>query len=94
MGTIAERLERRLDFRVSRRTKRLIERAAAAAGQSLSDFAVTAMLAKATDVLRAEQTIRLTERGHRAFLALLDSQAKPNAALRRAAAKYKELRGE
>jgi uncharacterized protein (DUF1778 family) len=93
MGTTAERLERRLDFRVSRRTKRVIEKAASASGQSLSDFAVTAMLAKAADVLRAERTIRLTERGHKAFLALLSSHARPNAALRKAAAKYKEFLG-
>ena len=78
----------RIDFRVDRRAKGLIERAATLEGQTLSDFAKAALVGKARHVLRQHQQTVLSDRDRDAFLALLVSDAKPNAALRKAAKAY------
>jgi len=80
----------RIDFRVNRELKEVIERAAIVSGQSLTDFAVTALLQSATKVLERQERTRLSDRDRDAFLALLDSKAEPNAALKRAAKRYKK----
>ena len=82
----------RLDFRLNRQVKEVIEQAAAVSGQSVSDFAVSALYRTAKEVLEREQTTRLFNRDRDLFLAGLDSDAKPNEALRRAARRYKGRR--
>ena len=82
----------RLDFRLNRQVKEVIEQAAAVSGQSVSDFAVSALYRTAKEVLEREQTTRLSNRDRDVFLALLDSDAKPNEALKRAAKRYKSRR--
>ena len=83
----------RLDFRVSREHKALIERAASAQGQTVSSFAVSTLLKAAEEAVQRESTRTLSGRDARTFLAMLDSDAQPNAALKAAARKYKERRG-
>jgi uncharacterized protein (DUF1778 family) len=78
----------RIDFRVNRRAKTLIEKAAALRGQSLSDFAKITLLSTARHVLRQHQQTVLSDRDRDIFLALLDADAKPNAALRKAVKAY------
>lgn len=82
----------RLDFRLNRQVKEVIERAAVATGQSVSDFAVSALYRTAKEVLEREQTTRLSNRDRDVFLAMLDSDAKPNDALKQAARRYKSKR--
>jgi uncharacterized protein (DUF1778 family) len=82
----------RLDFRLNRRVKEVIERAAAVSGQSVSEFAVSTLYRTATEVLEKEQVTRLSNRDRDVFLALLDSDGKPNEALKRAARRYKNRR--
>ena len=87
-----QKSDARLDFRLNRQVKEVIEQAAAISGQSVSDFAVSALYRTAKEVLEREQTTRLSNRDRDVFLALLDSDAKPNEALKRAAKKYKSRR--
>lgn len=83
------RNEARVDFRLSRRAKATIEEAAALAGQSLSDFAVSTLVEKAQQLLEASRMRTLSERDARAFLDVL-AGGRPNKALREAAAWYKK----
>jgi uncharacterized protein (DUF1778 family) len=87
-----QKSDARLDFRLNRQIKEVIEQAANASGQSLSDFAVSVLYRTAKDVLDREQTTRLSNRDRDVFLAMLDSNALPNEALKRAAKRYKKQR--
>jgi uncharacterized protein (DUF1778 family) len=80
----------RIRLKVSMDTKELVERAAIASGQSLTDFAVATLLQSATEVLERQERTRLSDRDREAFLALLDSRAEPNAALKGTAKRYKK----
>ncbi|MDX9910533.1 MAG: DUF1778 domain-containing protein [Phycisphaerales bacterium] len=83
----------RLDFRVSPEHKSLIERAAMAQGQTVSSFALAALVKASQEVIESETTRTLSERDSRIFLDLLESPPEPNAALRVAAKRHKELFG-
>jgi uncharacterized protein (DUF1778 family) len=83
----------RLDFRVSPEHKSLIERAATMQGQTVSSFAISALLKAAEEAIHSATARTLSARDSRVFLELLDSDAEPNAALRAAAKKYKARRG-
>ncbi|HZY85668.1 MAG TPA: DUF1778 domain-containing protein [Gemmataceae bacterium] len=85
--------EARVDFRLTRQAKAVIEEAAALTGQSLSDFAVSTLLEKANEVLSATRIRSLSERDAQIFLSVLDSENRPNKALRKAAAWYKKTYG-
>jgi uncharacterized protein (DUF1778 family) len=87
-----QKSDARLDFRLNRQVKEVIEQAAAVSGQSVSDFAVSALYRMAREVLEKEQTTRLSNRDRDIFLTVLDSDAKPNEALKRAAKRYKGRR--
>ncbi|HEX5733378.1 MAG TPA: DUF1778 domain-containing protein [Blastocatellia bacterium] len=87
-----QKSDARLDFRLNRQVKEVIEQAAAVSGQTVSDFAVSALYRTAKEVLEREQTTRLSNRDRDIFLAILDSDAKPNEALKRAARRYKSSR--
>ena len=87
-----QKSDARLDFRLSHQVKEVIEQAAAVSGQSMSDFAVSVLYRTAKEVLEREQTTRLSHRDRDVFLAMLDSDAKPNEALKRAARRYKSRR--
>jgi len=77
-----------INFRLPSKMKELVERAAIASGQSLRDFATQTLLTRANEVLEHQQVRTLTDRDRDLFLALLDSDAGPNEALRAAAADY------
>jgi uncharacterized protein (DUF1778 family) len=87
-----QKSDARLDFRLNRQMKEVIEQAAAVSGQSVSDFAVSALYRTAKEVLEREQTTRLSNRDRDVFLAMLDSDAKPNETLKRAVKRYKSRR--
>jgi uncharacterized protein (DUF1778 family) len=82
----------RLALRLSREKKQLIKQAAAASGQSLTDFAVGTLCRRAREVLGEEQVLVLSDRDRDAFLAALDNPPKPNKALLRAARNWREAR--
>jgi uncharacterized protein (DUF1778 family) len=83
----------RVDFRLSRQAKKIIEQAAALTGQTVSDFAVSTLLEKAHQVMDRQRVRSLSERDARIFLRILDND-KPTKALREAAAWYRETYGD
>lgn len=88
------RSDARLNFRLSSDLKTLIEEAAAALGQSVSDYAVSTLVRNARTVLQQTQATELSNRDRDLFLALLDdTDAKPNKALSDAAKLYKKRIG-
>lgn len=90
---VNERLTR-FDFRIESSRKRTIEQAAALMGMSLTQFAKTALVERAQEVVQQYQPTVLSDHDRDIFLAALDSDAKPNAATRRAARHYKQLRNK
>jgi uncharacterized protein (DUF1778 family) len=84
----------RLDLRVSADHKRLIEQAATLSGLTVSSFILDTIMQRAREVVRETIEIELTIRDRDRFLAALgDANAKPSAALRRAAQRHKKLLG-
>ena len=80
----------RIDVRLPAAVKATIERAAASLGQSVSDFAVGVLSQAAHDINYRQQVTELSNRDRDLFLALLDADdARPNAALLKAAERYK-----
>ena len=84
----------RLDFRLSPSAKEMIEQAAVVSGQTISDFAVTTLVKSAQEVLERHQQRQLSDRDRDLFLQMVDQAPRPNAALRRAAARYKKRQGK
>ena len=84
----------RLNFRLTSELKKTIEEAAAQSGQSISDFAVSTLVQVSRRILHEQQITRLTERDRQLFVEMLDDQSsKPNAALIKAAKRYKKQVG-
>ena len=82
----------RLNFRLDRQHKALIERAASTVGQSLTEFALSHLLKDAESVLHEQETKVLSNRDRQVFLAVLDGGAQPNDALKKAAKSYRRQR--
>lgn len=74
----------RLNIRCDLRTRELLDRAAGYAHVSVSEFVLRHALASAEDVVREHEAITLQPEDFRNFLAALDTQTEPNAALQRA----------
>ena len=82
----------RLDFRLSHEHKRMIEQAASVSGQSLSDFAVANLVQAAQRTIDDATVTRLSQRDRDTFLRLIESDARPNKALKAAAQRYRKRR--
>jgi uncharacterized protein (DUF1778 family) len=91
MGAISSH---RLDFRLSPEHKSLIERAAAAEGQTVSSFAVASLVKAAEEAIQRASVRTLSAHDSQAFLKMLESDAAPNAALKAAAKRYKARRAD
>jgi uncharacterized protein (DUF1778 family) len=74
----------RLDVRVTRQNKRLIERAALVTGQPVTSFVLSSALERAREALESESRTLLSERDGRAFLRMLEEDRTPSEALVRA----------
>jgi uncharacterized protein (DUF1778 family) len=82
----------RVDLRLPMDQKRLIEQAATLSGLTVSGFILGSTIERAREVLRETTVIELSNRDRDRFLAALDDeQAKPGAALRRAARRHKQM---
>ena len=79
----------RLDFRLQREHKQLIEQAAIASGQSVSEFALSHLIEAAQSALDRATITKLNQRDREIFLDLIGADAEPNEALRAAAARYR-----
>jgi uncharacterized protein (DUF1778 family) len=82
--------ETTLDLRLPSAVKDAVEQAAAQLGQSVDQFAVSALAQTAREVIEHRGVTVLTARDWDRFLALLDEPAEPNAALKAAAERYKQ----
>ncbi len=80
----------RIDIRLNSEHKDALLRASALQGQSLSDFIITRSLDAANEVIRRHTVITLSLGDLERFVRALDEDAAPNAALRKAAAKYQK----
>ena len=79
-----------LDLRLPSKVMEAVEQAAAQLGQSVDEFAVSALAYTAREVIEHRGVTVLTARDWDRFLALLDEPAEPNAALKAAAERYKQ----
>lgn len=78
----------RLDFRLRREHKLLIEQAAFASGQSVSEFALSHLIEAAQVAVDRATATQLSQRDRDTFLKLILEDAEPNQALRAAAGCY------
>ena len=92
MGDPTSRNNARLSFRLNEQNKRLIERAARSLGQTVTEYAVSTLITGARETVHKSHTTELSQRDSDLFLALLDSDAEPNEALKRAADTYRPQR--
>jgi uncharacterized protein (DUF1778 family) len=67
----------RLEMRLDRRVKTLIERAALLTGQTVTDFAVSNLLDSALATIERHQRLVLSDRDRDLFLNALDRPPKP-----------------
>jgi uncharacterized protein (DUF1778 family) len=74
----------RLGFRLDRRTKALVKRAARLESRSLTDFCLTALADAAERTIARRETLELSARDREAFFSALVNPPAPNARLRRA----------
>ena len=72
-----------LNIRVKAEDQLLIDRAAKARGKTRTDFILDAVKREAEDTLLDQTLISVSEEAYQAFLALLDTPPKPNAALKK-----------
>ncbi len=78
----------RIDCRLEIEDKQLIEHAASLLGQSVTDFMILNAKRLAKRIIQNETTTRLSERDYQRFIEIMDSDAEPNTALKRAWSKY------
>jgi uncharacterized protein (DUF1778 family) len=83
--------QERLEARVTREQKELLQRAAALQGTTLTDFVVRSVQLAAERVIHDHSEVELNSRESQAFVAALLNPPAPNAALRDAAEYYRRL---
>jgi uncharacterized protein (DUF1778 family) len=81
----------RIDVRIPRETKRVIERAAALIGTTTSDFITMQAYEAAQRVIEGQGRWVLDDAQSKAFVEALINPPEPNAALKAAAKRYKAL---
>lgn len=78
----------RLDVRLGKEQKRIIEQAAAYSGQTITAFTVSTLVRQAEEIVERFGMLRLSDRDRDVFLAALDRAPRPNAKLRKAAKRH------
>lgn len=84
----------RLDIRLKRDAKDLIQQAADLRNETLTQFVVSTLSEAAQQVVAAHERTVLSNRDRDLFLKLLDAPPAPNKALKRAAARYQRQKAE
>ena len=80
----------RLEARISREQKRIIERAAGLRGTSVTEFVVASAQQAATTTIKDYEMLRLHGEAREAFVNALLNPPAPNAAAKRAVNRYKQ----
>ena len=83
----------RLEARVTREQKRIIERAAELRGTSVTEFVVVSAQQAATETIKDFETLRLRGEARKVFVNALLNPPAPNAAAKAAARRYKQRLG-
>jgi uncharacterized protein (DUF1778 family) len=83
MSDIAEAKSERVDLRMTPSAKRTLQRAAAVANKSVSEFLLDSSLTAAFDTLSDRRVFQLDETQWAAFMAALDTPPHDNPRLRR-----------
>jgi uncharacterized protein (DUF1778 family) len=83
--------EARVDLRISKEHKEILEQAAAIMGQPLTTFILSSTLDRARDILDREVVTKLSRRDMNRLFKILENPKKPGPALRKAAKRYKAL---
>ena len=79
----------RLEARLNAEQKELIQRAADLLGRSLTDFVVSSSQDAARKIIREHEMIRLTIKESKRFVEALLHPPEPNAAVKKAAKRYR-----
>jgi uncharacterized protein (DUF1778 family) len=82
--------EGRLNIRCDTHTRDLLDRAAAYAHVTVSEFVLKNALASAKEIVQMHEAITLKPEDFQAFLVALDTHSEPNAALTRAFKRHTE----
>ena len=94
MASSASRAAARFEARITADVQRQLKRAAELEGRSVSDFVVAAALEAAQRTIERTETILLTLDHHDRFWEAIHNPPPPTEALRRAAARHRELIAE
>jgi len=81
---------RRIAFRLTDELGRRLERAVAISGRSQTDLITEAIAEKTSEIEREQHYLELTDRDMDALLAAIANPPPPNAAMLRAAARWRE----
>jgi len=84
----------RLELRVAKSEKDMIERAAALSGSSTTDFVRSTMLEAAERAVLTHQVLALTSEGAAAFVEAITNPPEPNENLRALAREAQEIPGQ
>lgn len=90
MATTTVTRAERLDARVTREEKEMIEIAASLRGTSASDFVRMATKEAALNIIREHEVLTLNEEARRVFVEALLHPPKPNQKARAAAQRYRQ----
>lgn len=90
MSNIVETKDDRLQVRLSAEAKTVLQRAANYRHKTVSQFVLTTALAEAEKVIRENEAVTLSAADWEVFYDALNNPPAPNAALRKAFAKYQK----
>ena len=93
MATATINRNERLDARLTREEKEMIETAASLRGTSASDFVRMALKEAALNTIREHEVLKLNAEDKRVFVEALLNPPKPNDNLMAAARRYKKVIG-
>lgn len=79
----------RVEARVTPEQKKLLERAAALEGRTVTDFVLSSAQAAAAETISRHELLELTPDDQEAFVAALLKPPQPNEALRAAASRFR-----
>ena len=90
MSSIVEAKDDRLQVRLNAEAKTMLQRAANYRHKTVSQFVLTTALAEAEKVIRENEAVALSAADWKVFYDALNKPPAPNAALRKAFAKYQK----
>ena len=93
MPTAAEAKQERLQIRLDAQAKSILQRAAGHRHKTLSQFVLGTALEEAERVIRENEVVTLSGADWQVFYDALTNPPAPNAALRKAYARYRKANG-